>query len=113
METFTNAIPRADLTHIKYLPKTFFLNYIFIFIQFRFLRSFSLTFISILNCLRSRDEPQEDINQYRVQEGTSKLIFLCLIALAKFQSAMRAFYHPTLVDNYQTLYIHVFAPSIV
>ena len=62
--------PTLHILNIQ--PKTFFLNYIFIFIQFRFLRSFSLTFISILNCLRSRDEPQEDINQYRVQEGPSK-----------------------------------------
>ena len=44
---------------------------------------------------------------------TLKLNFLCLIALAKFQSAMGAFHHPTLVDNYQTLYSHVFALSIL
>ena len=42
-----------------------------------------------------------------------KLNFLCLIALAKFQSAMGAFHHLTLVDNYQTLYSHVFALSIL
>ena len=44
---------------------------------------------------------------------TLKLNFVCLIAWAKFQNAMGAFHHPTLVDNYQTLYSHVFALSIL
>ena len=42
-----------------------------------------------------------------------KLDFLCLIALAKFQSAIGAFHHPNLVENYQTLYSYVFALSIL
>ena len=42
-----------------------------------------------------------------------KIKFSCLIAAAKFQSAMGAFVHPTFLDNYQILYSDVFALSIV
>ena len=35
---------------------------------------------------------------------TLQLKFLHLIVLAKFQSAMEAFHHPTLLGNYHTLY---------
>ena len=38
-----------------------------------------------------------------------KLKFSCLIAPAKFQSAMGAFHHPNLVGNYQISYSNIFA----
>ena len=40
---------------------------------------------------------------------TLKLKFSCLIASAKFQTTVGAFHNPTLVSNYQTLYLNVFA----
>ena len=39
--------------------------------------------------------------------------FSRLIASAKFQRAMGAFHHSTVVGNYQTLYSNVFALSIL
>ena len=38
---------------------------------------------------------------------TLKLKFSCLIASAKFQTTMGAFHNPTLVSNYQKLYLNV------
>ena len=42
-----------------------------------------------------------------------KIKILCLIAPAKFQSAMGVFHHPTSQGNYQILYSNIFALSIL
>ena len=82
-----------------------FSNHIFSFTYFQFLRSFSLTFILILNQQSGRDWPYENILPISWL-GTAikqlKLKLSCLIAWAKFLSAMRTFHHPALVGNYQT-----------
>ena len=47
------------------------------------------------------------------EHESTKIKFSCLIASAKFQSAMEAFVHPTFLDNYQILYSDVFVLSIL
>ena len=58
----------ADYKYLKDLVLKVFSDHIFIFIELCFSRSFNFTFVPILDYLSGRDEPYEEIHQYRGHE---------------------------------------------